>query len=207
MTDLNNNYNKKKSEFSESQHQISDSSHASARASTAPGTARQWYVVYTKPRQEAVALENLERQGYQAYLPRWKVAKRKNSVFESFIEPFFPRDLFIHMNQTRDNWAPIRSTRGVSGIVRFAGQPKPVPNELISMLQRNENNESLQAVSEKSWKPGEEVDVEEGAFAGYRCIFLEARSMDRVRVLLDILGKQTRATLNRNDLALPGASY
>ena len=204
MTDLNNN--KKNNDFLESPHQISDSNQASTQADSAPGTARQWYVVYTKPRQETVALENLERQGYQAYLPRWKVPKRKNSVFKSLIEPFFPRYLFIHMDQTHDNWAPIRSTRGVSGIVRFAGQPKPVPNELISMLQRNENSELLQTVSEKSWKPGDEVEVEEGAFAGYRCIFLEARSMDRVRVLLDILGKQTRATLNRNDLALPGAS-
>lgn len=199
MTDLiHNNENGK---IAGNGRQYADSGHASAS-----GISRQWYVVYTKPRQEAVALENLERQGYQAYLPRWKVSKRKNSVFKSLIEPFFPRYLFIHMDKSRDNWAPIRSTRGVSGIVRFAGQPKPVPNELVAMLQRNENNESLQLVSEKTWKPGDEVEVEEGAFAGYHCIFLEVRSMDRVRVLLDILGKQTHATLNRNDLALPRAS-
>ena len=190
---------------SKSKRQSSNFFHDSALTDSELAIARRWYVVYTKPRQETVALENLERQGYQAYLPRWKVPKRKNSVFKSLIEPFFPRYLFIYMDKTHDNWAPIRSTRGVSGIVRFAGQPKPVPDELISMLQKNENSELLQTVSEKSWKPGDEVEVEEGAFAGYRCIFLEARSMDRVRVLLDILGKQTRATLNRNDLALPGA--
>ena len=28
-----------------------------------------WYLIYTKPRQEKVALQNLEQQGYQCYLP------------------------------------------------------------------------------------------------------------------------------------------
>ena len=165
---------------------------------------RQWYVIYTKPRQEQVALENLHRQGYSAYLPRWQVTKRKNSLLTSLIEPFFPRYLFIHLDKSQDNWAPIRSTRGVCGLVRFGGQPKSVPDELISMLLSNENSESLQSVSEYSWCAGEEIEVEAGPFAGYRCIFLESRSMDRVRVLLDILGKQSQATLNRNDLAIPG---
>ena len=35
-----------------------------------------WYLIYTKPRRERAALENLERQGYQAYLPRVRVRRR-----------------------------------------------------------------------------------------------------------------------------------
>jgi transcriptional antiterminator RfaH len=31
--------------------------------------APRWHVVYTKPRQEAIALTQLERQGYPCYLP------------------------------------------------------------------------------------------------------------------------------------------
>ena len=170
-----------------------------------PSIQRQWYAIYTKARQEEVALENLLRQGYEAYLPRWKVTKRKQSLLASMIEPFFPRYLFIHMDRTEDNWGPIRSTRGVCGLVRFGGHPKPVPGSLIAMLMKNEKSEKLQSYKEDSWSFGAEVDVEAGPFAGYRCIFLESSSMDRVRVLLDILGKQTRATLHRNDLALPGS--
>lgn len=172
---------------------------------TNPSTQRQWYVVYTKARQEDVALENLQRQGFEAYLPRWKVTKRKQSLLSSLIEPFFPRYLFIHMDRSQDNWAPIRSTRGVCGLVRFGGSPNPVPDDFIKMLKNNENCEELQTVKEDFWHTGAEVDVEAGPFAGYRCVFLESSSMDRVRVLLDVLGKQTRATLNRNDLALPGS--
>ena len=38
-----------------------------------------WYLIHTKPRQESVALENLERQGYQCYLP--VDANRKLTIF------------------------------------------------------------------------------------------------------------------------------
>ena len=35
----------------------------------------RWYVIHAKPRQEARALENLERQGYEAWLPMLTVQK------------------------------------------------------------------------------------------------------------------------------------
>ena len=41
-----------------------------------------WYLIYTKPRQEIVALENLERQGFNVYLPLYKKLKKpaKNAL-------------------------------------------------------------------------------------------------------------------------------
>ena len=33
---------------------------------------RSWYVVYTHPREEALAEENLKRQGFEVYWPRYK---------------------------------------------------------------------------------------------------------------------------------------
>ena len=38
----------------------------------------KWLVVYTKPRQEQLALQNLERQNFGVYLPRYK--KFKNAA-------------------------------------------------------------------------------------------------------------------------------
>ena len=160
-------------------------------------------MVYTKPRQEQVAEENLLRQGYDVYFPRCEVIKRRQTLLTAIIEPFFPRYVFINLDQSRDNWAPIRSTRGVSGIVRFEGIPKSVPSPLIEALKANENSKQLQRLAKQSWSPGEEVSIEQGPFAGYRCIFRQMRGIDRVSVLLDIVGKRTRATLLRNDLQTP----
>lgn len=40
-------------------------------------TMAQWYVMYTKPRQEIVALENLQRQNYSVFFPQARVQKRR----------------------------------------------------------------------------------------------------------------------------------
>ena len=92
---------------------------------------RSWYLVHTKPRQENLAQENLERQGYETYLPRIYQTRRRNGRHVKTIEAFFPRYLFIHLDSETDNWAPIRSTIGVSKMIRFDGIPAMVPEQLI----------------------------------------------------------------------------
>ena len=52
---------------------------------------RSWYLVHTKPRQENLAQENLERQGYETYLPRVYQTRRRNGRYVKTMEAFFPR--------------------------------------------------------------------------------------------------------------------
>ena len=40
-------------------------------------TPLPWYVAYTKPRQERIALENLEQQQFNTYLPLFKKLKKE----------------------------------------------------------------------------------------------------------------------------------
>ena len=39
---------------------------------------RSWYLIFTKPRQENLARENLERQGFTTYLPLTQQSRRRN---------------------------------------------------------------------------------------------------------------------------------
>ena len=54
-----------------------------------------WYLVHTKPRQGKCAQENLERQGYECYLPVFPKEKLRQSSVVVANEPLFPRYLFI----------------------------------------------------------------------------------------------------------------
>ncbi len=164
---------------------------------------KKWYVIYTKPRQEAVGALHLERQQFEVYFPRIDVTKRHKNELTTGIEPFFPRYIFIKLDINHDDWSPIRSTRGVTGLVRFEGVPKPVPSLLIDALMENESSENLQKITKKTWKPGDSVAIEQGPFAGYNCIFQKQGSADRVYVLLNIIGKPTRTTLSKQDLQIP----
>jgi transcriptional antiterminator RfaH len=158
--------------------------------------ARAWYLVNCKARQESVARENLTRQGYETYLPFMRDVRRRQGRRVSLIAPMFPRYLFIHLNCETDNWAPIRSTLGVVSIVRFGRTAASVPDDLLAMLRSREDAQGIQILPVEEYKPGSRVRITQGGFAGYEGIFQAATGRDRVTVLLDVLGRKARATVD-----------
>lgn len=158
-------------------------------------TAKSWYLVYTKPRQEETALTNLARQGYGVYLPKVRQTRKRQGRRTAVVEPLFPRYLFISLDAQTDNWGPIRSTLGVASLVRFGHEPAKVPDDLVTFLQKQEGEGGLHVWAEPTFEAGDRVSVAEGVFQGYKGILLAKTSRERVVVLLDILGKQVRAQL------------
>ena len=86
---------------------------------TDKASAASWYVVATKLRQETVALQNLKRQSYEVFLPQITLRKRRRGKWQEVIEPLFPGYLFVALEAGVDDAAPIRSTLGCVGLVRF----------------------------------------------------------------------------------------
>ena len=161
---------------------------------------RSWYLIYTKPRAEKLAQENLQRQEFNTYLPLMKETHRHRGKYVSRIEPMFPRYLFIQLNCTTDNWAPIRSTLGVSSIVRFGTYPMQVPESLLETLQQCEDENGIQSTTEKEFQTGDRIRIIEGAMAGLEGIYESKTSKERVTVLLNIAGQHTRVSMTRHDL-------
>lgn len=161
---------------------------------------RSWYLIFTKPRQENLARENLERQGFITYLPLAKQTRRRNGRYIKSIEPYFPRYLFIQLNTETDNWSPIRSTVGVVQMVRFGGVPAVVPDELVTCLKENDDPDGLQKLVRQDLSPGDKVEIINGPFAGYQGIYQQRKGSERVAVLLDIVGKTAAVTLSAHDL-------
>jgi transcriptional antiterminator RfaH len=166
----------------------------------AGGDAKAWYLVYTKPRQEGVAQANLERQGYPVYLPRVKQRRRRAGRVTDVVEPLFPRYLFIQLSTQTDNWGPIRSTLGVSSLVRFGSDPAVVPEALVAALHARGDETGLQTLELPDFEPGQGVLIQGGPMQGYEGIFLVRTSRDRVTLLLDILGKQVRVSIGPEDV-------
>ena len=162
----------------------------------------RWYAIQTKPRQEEVAHLNLERQGFRVYLPRIQLKKRRGSKWQVVIEPLFPGYLFLNVDLDRDNIAPVRSTIGVRAMVRFGVERVPVPDEVIEYLQRREA--AAGAASDESpnpFKPGDKVRILSGPFGGLEAVYEMDRSDDRVLLLIDMLGRQSRVKVAVDDVA------
>jgi transcriptional antiterminator RfaH len=163
---------------------------------------KSWYLVYTKARGEELAQENLSRQGFHTYLPLMKRNKRVRGRYRPIIEALFPRYLFIQLDTESDNWMPIRSTIGVSNLVKFGAIPAQVPPSLVEDLKQTTDEEGMRCVPEKELVKGDEIEFIEGAMSGYRAIFEKYVSSERIAVLLDIVGKHTRLLVSRHDIQI-----
>ncbi len=156
-----------------------------------------WYLVYTKPAREDLAVLHLERQDYEVYLPKLKVYRRRGGRRVRVIEPLFPRYLFIRLSDKTDNWGPIRSTIGVSGLVRFGMQAARIPGELVKTLRQRESDDGVHELTPKPLEPGQKVRIADGPFSGYEAVFCRPAAKDRVALLLQIAEKSLKIELER----------
>lgn len=172
--------------------------------SLSPPTAyvpgKHWYLCYTKPKSEHQASVNLSRQGYHNYLPMYRDTRIIKGKMVARVEPMFPRYLFVSLDTESDNWAPIRSTLGVSSLVRFGLKPAVVSDDLVAMLLEREDQEGLQNAPQREFEPGQKVRVHSGPFKDYEGIFLARNSNERVLVLLDILGKDSKLSIRSDQI-------
>ncbi|MGF1548643.1 MAG: transcription/translation regulatory transformer protein RfaH [Thiotrichales bacterium] len=162
----------------------------------------QWYVIHTKPRQEEVAEDNLRRQEFEVFLPRCEQQKRRRGKWKGVIEPVFPRYLFIHLTFGDQNISTIRSTRGVSGLVRFGEQPTAVPEIFMrTLLAASDPESGLYRVGVELFKPGDAIQVVDGALVGLQGIFKAESGEERVSILLNLLGREHHVELDRHQIA------
>jgi len=151
-----------------------------------------WYAVYTRPRQEHIALPNLERQGFTCFLPMAENPYQRRTWEKPRVEPLFPRYMFLHAVPQEQNLAAVRSTRGVVGLVRAGIELIRVPERIIAAIQARIHPETgLIRLDPAPVEAGDPVRVFDGPFAGAMGILKERCSQTRSLLLLSILGRET----------------
>jgi len=159
-------------------------------AENADTSGKAWYVVATKPRQEVVAQEHLQRQGYATLLPTLRLRKRQRGKWQEVTEPTFPGYVFVVLELGRDDMAPIRSTQGCRDLVRFGQQPAVVHEDIIRALQMGNSAQGASADEIKDpFSPGDVVLIEDGPFQGLSAIYCMNKGADRAQVLITLLGR------------------
>jgi transcriptional antiterminator RfaH len=159
-------------------------------------------LVHTKPRQEGVALTNLERQGYPCYLPQMQIERVRRSKAVIVTEPMFPRYLFVRLDSSGHgkSWSPIRSTLGVSGLVHFGARAARVDDALVELPRQREETMPTEAI----FDVGDTVVITDGPFAGIEAIYQTADAERRAFILLEILSKPVSMQIDTGRLRKAG---
>ena len=151
-----------------------------------------WFTVYTKPRQEQVALDHLQRQGFRCLLPMAVNPYQRRSARDPRIEPLFPRYLFLNAVADQQSLGPVRSTRGVATLVRFGMELARLPETVIEAINRRREPETgLVRLDPVPVEPGDKVKVFDGPLAGLEGIFKERKGERRALLLAMLLGTES----------------
>jgi transcriptional antiterminator RfaH len=159
-----------------------------------PEENRHWYVIHTKPRQELRALENLQQQSFEVYLPLVKSEKLQRGKLVTIEEPLFKRYLFVCFNAELSPWHVIRNTFGVSELVRMGGQLARVPVAIIDRLKQ------FETTPQALFNNGETLRVTDGPFQNLEVVFDMQDGDSRAIVLIELLNKTQRVAVNLNSL-------
>ncbi len=148
-----------------------------------------WYLAYTKPRQEEIARVNLDQQGFDSYLPLYKKFKKTEQGPVSVFEPMFPRYIFFRLGKPGQSISTVRSTKGITTIVRFGFEPAVIGEELLGRIRQLEEDRNHATLLELSkLKAGQTVRLQHTALGDVQGL-IQSVSSKRVSVLLEILGR------------------
>ena len=162
----------------------------------------RWYVVQTQVNGEVKAAQNLIRQGYEIYLPRYLKRRRHARKVDFVAKPLFPRYLFVAIAMPAQRWRSIQSTQGVSRLVCNGEEPAAVPDGLLGALKAREDDSGFVRMEAKpAFSLGEKVRVLAGAFVDNAGLFDGMEDHDRVAILLDMLGRKVRVHLDADLVA------
>ena len=150
---------------------------------------------------ERAELYNMADKILRVEIPTETVRSEVNGKMKDVEENLFPGYVLVEMNMTDEAWFIVRNTPNVTGFVGSHGnrsKPTPLLEEeirsiLISMGQTVD-------VIDTNIKPGDVVQIIDGAFAGQEGRVVEIEN-NKVKLMINMFGTETQAELELYQIA------
>ena len=160
-----------------------------------------WHLIQFKPNAHRQAERNLQRQGFETFLPVEEITKRSGSRFTSSLRPLFPGYMFVSAGQDASPWRKINSTIGVSRLVSFGNTHTPLaPGLVAGLMQRCDVEGKL--LPADALCVGDSVEVLEGPFTHFVATVEAIDAHQRVWVLMELMGQGAKVQLSPGQIKL-----
>ena len=148
---------------------------------------KKWFIAQIKPNSYDIAIQNLERQGYETFLPKMQITQRQKQKFINKNIYVFPGYLLVCFNPDLIPWAKINSTYGVTKILAFNNKPAEISSYLILELKKRYEFNSNPTQNEKLQR-GDSIKFYTGPFADIVAKVERVDEKKRIWVLLEAMG-------------------
>ncbi len=155
----------------------------------------RWYTLQTKSRKESTVEKRLSDLGLEVFLPWLRLRRRVGSRFRRVLAPLFPGYLFCRLDLLMSGKAA-RYAPGVRDFVKFGPKIAEVEEDIIKdLVERCPGG--VAEFKPRPYRYGETILIREGPLSGLEAVFeREMKGNERVAVLLELLGRQTRLVLS-----------
>jgi transcriptional antiterminator RfaH len=159
-----------------------------------------WYCVRTYARRERIAAAQLRRYSdIEVFLPCIRYERPLRSARVWMTEALFQNYLFARFDLAACG-RKIRHAHAVRDVVHFGTRFPIIPEMVIEELRSAMGQDETRVIA-SSFDPGEEVRIAGGPFHDLEAVVIRAMpSQQRVAVLLDFLGRQTKVELDDTQL-------
>jgi len=153
--------------------------------------SKEWFILQFKSNSHHQATKNLNRQGFETFLPLHDTTSRKLSRFVNTSKPLFPGYMFIRFNRAESEWHKINNTYGVSRLITFNSILKSIPTTFVDHLMKRYDS-SGNSLPIKKLKKGDHVTVLKGPFANFIATVEKYEADQRMWILMDLMGRKTK---------------
>ena len=163
--------------------------------------SKEWFILQFKPNSHHLAAKNLNRQGFETFLPLHETTSRRLSRFINTSKPLFPGYMFIKFDKLESEWHKINSTYGVSRLITFNSILKSMPIGFVdSLMKRYDLSGKLLPI--QKLKKGDQVTVLTGPFANFIATVEKYEDDQRIWVLMDLMGRKSKIQATTDKLQL-----
>jgi len=163
--------------------------------------SKEWFILQFKSNSHHLAVKNLNRQGFETFLPLHETTSRRLSRFINTSKPLFPGYMFIKFDKLESEWHKINSTYGVSRLITFNSILKSMPIGFVdSLMKRYDLSGKLLPI--QKLKKGDQVTVLTGPFANFIATVEKYEDDQRIWVLMDLMGRKSKIQATTDKLQL-----
>ena len=163
--------------------------------------SKEWFILQFKSNSHHLAAKNLNRQGFETFLPLYDTTSRKLSRFISTSKPLFPGYMFIRFNRAETKWHKINNTYGVSRLITFNSILKSIPTIFVDhLMKRYDLSGKLLPI--QKLKKGDQITVLKGPFANFIATVEKYEADQRIWILMDLMGRKTVIQAPSDNLTL-----
>ncbi len=161
--------------------------------------SKNWYALYTKPKNEKKVAEKLHDLGLEVYCPLITTIKIWSDRKKKVKEPLFKSYVFVCVSDAEREL--VFQAHGVVRYVFWLGKPAIIQqNEIEAIKDFLQETDSYQSTNQVRFEYLQELNIVEGPFKGQKGKYLY-KNKSRLILQIESLGMVIKAEMHQSQVA------